>query len=286
MNSVYLHSGEKESSLVKIILLLLIPFFLYGFYKNGIYLYHKQLISLFMMFKPLILLIISVFISLIFSLIKKKEFVSYTLLYNILISMIVMPNINILGYLGCLIVLNILLCFINYNEVAVFMIVVFVIELLFKNYTFLNFFESSVEHKYSLIDYLIGAGPGGISNTFWIFSLISLVILCIKYNYKKYIPLTSLTVYYLLLIIYSFINGNLDLDLFMNNNFIFAIIFIAPLTMFTPYTKGGCYLYGILLGILSFATIFLDLNIGIYFVILLLSLGYKLFDKIFVGSKK
>ncbi len=286
MNRVYLHSGQNEKSLVKVILGLLLPFMLYGFYKNGIHLYRKDLVSMVMMFKPLYLVLISIIISIIFSLIKKKGFFSYILLINILISLVVMPNINLLVYVTSLIILNIIFCFLKINIVPVFMIIVFVYELITKHYTFLNTLELSVEHKYSILDYLIGQGPGGISNTLWLFSLLSLVVLCFKYSYKKHIPISGIITFYILLIIYSIITRHVNLDLYMNNNFLFASVFIAPLLMFSPYTKGGCYLYGIILGILSFICIFLDLNIGIYFVIFILSLLHKLFDKIFIITRK
>ena len=286
-NRVYLHSKEKENSLVKLMIYLLIPFFLLGFYKNGIQLYRHHLVSIVMVFKPLFLLGISIFVSLLFSIIKRKPFVSYLLLTNILISLVTMPNTNIIMYLVTIIVINAILCFINFNAIALFMIILFIFSIFLKDYTFLNAFEKSVEHDYSFINYLFGQGPGGIGNTFFLFSIISLLVLCFRFSYKKHIPLMSFSIYYILLIIYSFITGNIDLDLFMNNNLVFGVIFIAPLTMISPYTKGGCYIYGTLLGLLSFITIFIDINIGIYFIIFLLSLFYKLFDKmLYLNSKR
>ena len=284
-NRVYLHSKEKENSLVKLMIYLLIPFFLLGFYKNGIQLYRHHLVSIVMVFKPLFLLGISIFVSLLFSIIKRKPFVSYLLLTNILISLVTMPNTNIIMYLVTIIVINAILCFINFNAIALFMIILFIFSIFLKDYTFLNAFEKSVEHDYSFINYLFGQGPGGIGNTFFLFSIISLLVLCFRFSYKKHIPLMSFSIYYILLIIYSFITGNIDLDLFMNNNLVFGVIFIAPLTMISPYTKGGCYIYGTLLGLLSFITIFIDINIGIYFIIFLLSLFYKLFDKMLYIKK-
>ncbi|MBR4231350.1 MAG: RnfABCDGE type electron transport complex subunit D [Bacilli bacterium] len=285
-NRVYLHSKEKENSLVKLMIYLLIPFFLLGFYKNGIQLYRHHLVSIVMLFKPLFLLGISIFVSLLFSIIKRKPFVSYLLLTNILISLVTMPNTNIIMYLVTIIVINAILCFINFNAIALFMIILFIFSIFLKDYTFLNAFEKSVEHDYSFINYLFGQGSGGIGNSFFLFSIISLLVLCFRFSYKKHIPLTAFSIYYILLIIYSFITGNIDLDLYMNNNLVFGVIFIAPLTMISPYTKGGCYIYGTLLGLLSFITIFIDINIGIYFIIFLLSLFYKLFDKMLYLNNK
>ena len=278
MNNVYLHSNEKTNSLVKLLIFMLIPFAIFGFYKNGIYLYQKELISTFEMFKPVLFIVISFLVSLIYSAIKKEKFISYVLLYNLIISLIAMPNTSIIVYLITLVVCNVIMIFIKYPIIPSYMLITVIISIVFKNFTFLNAFESAVEHKYSLIDYLLGYGYGGLSNTFLIFSIISLIILCTKFSFKKHIPLTAFTVFYSLLMITSFIKGNIDINLFLNNNFIFGVIFIAPLTLYSPYTKGGCFLYGIMLGLLSYISTFLDLNIGVYISLLLLELTYKIFD--------
>lgn len=278
MNNVYLHSNEKTNSLVKLLIFMLIPFAIFGFYKNGIYLYQKELISTFEMFKPVLFIVVSIIVSLIYSVIKKEKFISYVLLYNLIISLIAMPNTSIIVYLITLVVCNVIMLFIKYPIIPSYMLITVIISIVFKNFTFLNAFESAVEHKYSLIDYLLGYGYGGLSNTFLIFSIISLIILCAKFSFKKHIPLTAFTVFYSLLMITSFIKGNIDINLFLNNNFIFGVIFIAPLTLYSPYTKGGCFLYGIMLGLLSYISTFLDLNVGVYVSLLLLELTYKIFD--------
>ena len=278
MNNVYLHSNEKTNSLVKLLIFMLIPFAIFGFYKNGIYLHQKELISTFEMFKPVLFIVVSIIVSLIYSVIKKEKFISYVLLYNLIISLIAMPNTSIIVYLITLVVCNVIMMFIKYPIIPSYMLITVIISIVFKNFTFLNAFESAVEHKYSLIDYLLGYGYGGLSNTFLIFSIISLIILCAKFSFKKHIPLTAFTVFYSLLMITSFIKGNIDINLFLNNNFIFGVIFIAPLTLYSPYTKGGCFLYGIMLGLLSYISTFLDLNIGVYVSLLLLELTYKIFD--------
>lgn len=278
MNNVYLHSNEKTNSLVKLLIFMLIPFAIFGFYKNGIYLYQKELISTFEMFKPVLFIVVSIIVSLIYSVIKKEKFISYVLLYNLIISLIAMPNTSIIVYLITLVVCNVIMLFIKYPIIPSYMLITVIISIVFKNFTFLNAFESAVEHKYSLIDYLLGYGYGGLSNTFLIFSIISLIILCAKFSFKKHIPLTAFTVFYSLLMITSFIKGNIDINLFLNNNFIFGVIFIAPLTLYSPYTKGGCFLYGIMLGLLSYISTFFDLNVGVYVSLLLLELTYKIFD--------
>ena len=46
--------------------------------------------------------------------------------------------------------------------------------------------------------------------------------------------------------------------------FTFAFIFLSNVSIYTPYSRGGCYIYGLLLGLLTFAFYFIDLNLGLY----------------------
>ena len=106
-------------------------------------------------------------------------------------------------------------------------------------------------------------------------SLISLITLvCVK-EYKKEIPVTGFITYYLLLLIKLIFTHDLTSSFFINNNLIFAFVFIAPLSIYTPYSKKGCYIYGFLLGLITFAFSFLDLDLGVYLSILLLSIMKK-----------
>ena len=65
--NVYLKSKNNENKILVKYILLLIPFLIYGFYKNGILLYKGEYVNIFYMFKPLILTIISILISYLFT---------------------------------------------------------------------------------------------------------------------------------------------------------------------------------------------------------------------------
>ena len=65
--NVYLKSKNNENKILVKYILLLIPFLIYGFYKNGILLYKGEYVNIFNMFKPLILTIISILISYLFT---------------------------------------------------------------------------------------------------------------------------------------------------------------------------------------------------------------------------
>lgn len=277
--NVYLKSKNNENKILVKYILLLIPFLIYGFYKNGILLYKGGYVNIFYMFKPLILTIISILISYLFTKYKKEEFISYRLYLNILSSLIVLPNTNIFIYLIILFLVNILYTFKKVNISLITILLLIIVSMIFSKYSFLNVYEESVNHSYSITNYLFGNGSGGISNTLFIYSILVFIYLICDFSYKKHIVVTSLTVYYILLIISFVLFKKFDYNLLLNNNLVFSFIFLNTISIFTPYTKGGCYLYGFILGLISFCFSFIDINLGLYLISLILSFTSLYFDK-------
>ncbi len=277
--NVYLKSKNNENKILLKYILLLIPFLIYGFYKNGILLYKGEYVNIFYMFKPLILTIISILISYLFTKYKKEDFISYRLYLNILSSLIALPNTNIFIYLIILFLVNILYTFKKVNISLITVLLLIIVSMIFSKHLFLNVYEESVNHSYSITNYLFGNGSGGISNTLFIYSILVFIYLICDFSYKKHIVLTSLTVYYILLALSFVILKKFDYNIALNNNLIFAFIFLNTISIFTPYTKGGCYLYGFILGLFSFIFSFIDINLGVYLVSLILSLVFPYFDK-------
>jgi hypothetical protein len=278
--NVYLKSKNNENKILVKYILLLIPFLIYGFYKNGILLYKGEYVNIFYMFKPLILTIISILISYLFTKYKKEEFISYRLYLNILSSLIALPNTNIFIYLIILFLVNILYTFKKVNISLITILLLIIVSMIFSKYLFLNVYEESVNHSYSITNYLFGNGSGGISNTLFIYSILVFIYLICDFSYKKHIVVTSLTVYYILLIISFVLFKKFDYNLLLNNNLVFSFIFLNTISIFTPYTKGGCYLYGFILGLISFCFSFIDINLGVYLISLILSFTSLYFDKL------
>lgn len=278
--NVYLKSKNNENKILVKYILLLIPFLIYGFYKNGILLYKGEYVNIFYMFKPLILTIISILISYLFAKYKKEDFISYRLYLNILSSLIVLPNTNIFIYLIILFLVNILYTFKKVNISLITILLLIIVSMIFSKYLFLNVYEESVNHSYSITNYLFGNGSGGISNTLFIYSILVFIYLICDFSYKKHIVVTSLTVYYILLIISFVLFKKFDYNLLLNNNLVFSFIFLNTISIFTPYTKGGCYLYGFILGLISFCFSFIDINLGVYLISLILSFTSLYFDKL------
>lgn len=283
--NVYLRAKNDSKSFIKLLLLLMIPFALYGFYKNGILLYKKDLINLFSLFKVPFLVCISIIITYILKKLFEEDFISYRLLLNIFISIITPAKTNIIVFIVLLVLLNILYKFKKLNIPLIYMILYIITSYLFKNLSYQNIYEESVVHNYTLTNYLFGCGSGGISNTLTIYSILSFIYLITKFEYKKHIPITAFVVYYVLITISFLLGNNADINFTLNNNLIFAFVYLNTISIFTPYTKGGNYIYGFALGLFTFLFSFLDINIGVYITSLILSLCYPLFDKIILKIK-
>lgn len=283
--NVYLRAKNDSKSFIKLLLLLMIPFALYGFYKNGILLYKKDLINLFSLFKVPFLVCISIITTYILKKLFEEDFISYRLLLNIFISIITPAKTNIIVFIVLLVLLNILYKFKKLNIPLIYMILYIITSYLFKNLSYQNIYEESVVHNYTLTNYLFGCGSGGISNTLTIYSILSFIYLITKFEYKKHIPITAFVVYYVLITISFLLGNNADINFTLNNNLIFAFVYLNTISIFTPYTKGGNYIYGFALGLFTFLFSFFDINIGVYITSLILSLCYPLFDKIILKIK-
>lgn len=283
--NVYLRAKNDSKSFIKLLLLLMVPFALYGFYKNGILLYKKDLINLFSLFKVPFLVCISIITTYILKKLFEEDFISYRLLLNIFISIITPAKTNIIVFIVLLVLLNILYKFKKLNIPLIYMILYIITSYLFKNLSYQNIYEESVVHNYTLTNYLFGCGSGGISNTLTIYSILSFIYLITKFEYKKHIPITAFVVYYVLITISFLLGNNADINFTLNNNLIFAFVYLNTISIFTPYTKGGNYIYGFALGLFTFLFSFLDINIGVYITSLILSLCYPLFDKIILKIK-
>ena len=158
MYNVYLKSKNNSKRLIYIYLILFIPFIIYGFYKNGISLYQKDLISIFNLFNIPIFILFSCLITYIFKKIKNEEFISYRLILNIMISMITFPKTSIIIYIILVTLLNILYTFKKCNIASLYMIIYILLSIILKNYSFLNMrkvFSQTQSHFLSSVQLLL-----------------------------------------------------------------------------------------------------------------------------------
>lgn len=278
-------------------LLSLLPVVIFAFYKNGILVFNDGHFNFFLALQYLIIPIIIVVLSYVFEIyyymcVKKEENT-----YNVVNSIV--PYINLLCYLitgpmdklyitiPLIVLLDIIMKFldskISVNRVALFKCLLFGILSLLSMYNNANLSELAVTGEYSNFKLFLGMGVGEIATTSTLFALVGYIILLFNSYYKKDIPIACFIGYCLvgLLLYYSgVINFNQLLVNTFNSGFVFAIVFVASLSVATPVVRSGRIIYGLVVGSLSAIAInLLDFNMGVYFVILVLSLLTSLLNK-------
>lgn len=280
-------STDKKNKIIITYIYLLMPFIIYGIYKNGFLLYEEGLISFINIFKPLFLVLISIFITLLvdFIFIKKIK-LSFNLLNMILLAMIVSPQISYLVFIILVFIFNIIYRLfkdkIKINYVCLFFLLTYFVNLTM-NLDFLNYGENLYNYNLSIVDIILGRNIGGISSTSIVLSLISFVILAQSIYYKKYLPIIINIIYICLCLIYFFITD--DTSLLINSSVIFASIFISTLPMYSAYSLKGTIFSGTIIAFLTFIISLFNSYISIYLAILIVSFFTKKLDNLKLINK-
>lgn len=274
MNRVYFHK-KRSISLNNLLLYLLLVFVLFGIYQNGIKI---RTMGIYNMLKPTILFVLTTVISFITGKLNKEKIISERLVTNMLMYSITLCNVNIILYIVMIFIFNITYKYLKFNVASLYMTILIFVSMILKKYNFYNALEYGNKFNYNVWNYLLGRGPSGICNGFIILIIISLIVLSFKDDYKKELAYGSILAYYIFAIISAFITG-FNKDLLCNANVLFALVFILPINSATPYTEKGMYIYSFLAGILVFASSYIDINVGVYIVVFVLSISANLVDK-------
>lgn len=295
MKNVYV---RDDNSIFKISLkyfYALIPLILFAFYKNGILLYQKKLINILEMFKPLLFIITGIFIGALVNiiyekLIKKSNnslkdilFSSFHILYGLIISCLVSINTNYLLFIivtFVLLLLSKILKIKSINIMALTSLLIILLTYLFSDFSYLNIYESKTILNLNATDFLIGRGSGGIATTFIGGLIFSLIILWNEITYKKEIALYSLISFTVLILLFAIYKSNIAsiFELIFTNGVLFSIIFVAPDSISSSYTKIGKIIYGLSVGILTFFLYLINPTLACLGAILISSILSYIFD--------
>lgn len=276
----------------------IIPIILFAFYKNGFVVYRHGYMSLWLSLQYLIIPFIIIILSYVFEnyyyLIIKKEKDNHSAVNSIV------PYVNALCYLVCgpldylwltiplIIILDIFIKFIDskftVNQIALFKCILFGVLSIMGIYSNANFYEIEQEVSNSFKTLLIGTYIGEIGTTSVVLSLFGYFVLLFNKYYKKEIPIIAILSYAIVCVIIYFVRDITFKEILINSlssGFIFAAVFVASLSTATPVIKSGRIIYAMLFGIASAVLVnTLNFNLGIYIVILVLSLLVPLFNKI------
>ena len=264
-------SGHLKSKLTnsRIIIIYYIIIFLltiYSTYKNGVILYQKHLINIISIFKPLLMVLLSIGIAylvnyLYYNLIKKDKYNlidDYTPVFMALITLTLPLNISLILFVLIIIITSILKLFYNIeflNYYNLIKILFFLILLIIGKYSYLTLYDTNIETNFSIIDLLFGRGVGALGTSNIVLLIICYFIMMFNESYKKEIPIISIISYVITLFIYDIIVKNnivLDIKNLITNGFIFGVLFIATIPMYSPIKNKIIIIYSILIGITSF----------------------------------
>ena len=251
----YIHYQKDEKYMLKNYFLAVLPILCFGFYKNGILLYQHEFILFPRVFLPLYFYGISAIVGALVSILYQEE-KSLNILFCLLVSSTISMNSNLFFYP---ILLFIGLFTSKYLEkrlkitfhIPSFIHLISLFSLLLGSYSYMNIAEKLDKFHYTISDYFLGYGVGGIASTSLLLIIIGLIILSFNRFYKKEIAFSSLTSFVITSLIFIFFISKQEvLSLLTNGNIYFSLVFLAPLVN-SLYEKKSMIIDGILIGILT-----------------------------------
>lgn len=231
-------------------------FVVYGWYKNAFVPYMHHFYS----FSHLILILLyplsGFLVGLLFDVAFKNHSPFPNKFYGLLFSLILPISTNICYFLFFLVVmLSFNTFFINkkdkeLNFIVLGKLVLVLLLFLGHHYQYANLLEESHMFAYSYLDSIFGNNVSGLFTSNVFFILLSYAVLYFDTYYKKEIPIYSYGIYLLTLVCYAIFKSNMNLILssMFSSSVLFALVFIAPLSSFSPYSKKRILFYSILLG--------------------------------------
>ncbi len=273
----------------------LCPLVIYGLFKNGILLYKKDLVNFIMMFKPILILLMSVsgaFIGGFLREYKRQGKISFKMINRtktnvieaILVACILPIKSSPLVVFGISFLVSLFLSKVKFNRIALMYLFIEGINVLFKLNVFENVYEASTVLNYDALDLFWGLGVGGINSTSILFILLGLVFLCFNKLYKKEIVFSSIISFLILGIVPFMIREEyLNICPFIFGfNILFILVFILPNLYSSSYTLKGQIASGISVGILTYLLSFVTPYTACILAVLIVSVLSGIIDRIFV----
>lgn len=245
-----------------LLLLILLPIISFSLYKYGYLDYSKGLVSLLASFKVLWLLLINIIITFISSNILKDNYpYKYyeTIVLTLLLPIRIPYIIDIIGVLVYNLIRKYLYTY-HLNNIAISKLLITVCLMVLNKNNYLSFYQEQVSSLYTTSDLIWGASIGSIGSNNLVILILCYLLLCNVTIYKKDIPWYAILGYTMALGIYGLINNNLIylMKLTLNSTVLFSMIFVSSINISSPVGRKLRRIYGLLVGILSFA--FLTIN--------------------------
>lgn len=198
--------------------------------------------KIFLVINPIIILVISYFLEYLYYKFIKKEMNSYAILtspipyFNLISYYLINPQFNILLFLGLITIIFFVNKKINLNIPSLLKIfATLMLAFIFKDINYPFFINTNDIHLF-------------------IAFLASLIIEQFNLYHKKEITFLTLSTYFLASLVLSsleYISSDKIIELALNSNFIFAAIFVAPISYTSPNNQKERNTYCALIGISS-----------------------------------
>lgn len=245
-----------------LLLLILLPIIGFSLYKYGYLDYSKGLVSLLASFKVLWLLLINIIITFMSSNLLKDNYpYKYyeTIVLTLLLPIRIPYIIDIIGVLVYNLIRKYLYTY-HLNNIAISKLLITVCLMILNKNNYLSFYQEQVSSLYTTSDLIWGASIGSIGSNNLVILILCYLLLCNVIIYKKDIPWYAILGYTMTLGTYGLINNNLIylMKLTLNSTVLFSIIFVSSINISSPVGRKLRRIYGLLVGILSFA--FLTIN--------------------------
>ena len=231
---------------------------LFGWYKNAFVPFQNHYYD----FSHLILVFLyplsAFLVGALFDYLFKNKMPFNNKLYGLLFSMIIPISTNIFLFLLVLTFLFFLNTLwisrkdLDLHLIAIGKILLVGLLLYFKNYHYTNLLEESHLFVYSYLDGLFGHIEGGLFTSSAFLIILSFVFFTFDYYYKKEIPFYSYGMYLLTLVVFSIYKSDMNFLLthLFSSDILFLLVFLAPLSSFSPYSRKRTTMYSLLLGLL------------------------------------
>ena len=245
-----------------LLLLILLPIIGFSLYKYGYLDYSKGLVSLLASFKVLWLLLINIIITFMSSNLLKDNYpYKYyeTIVLTLLLPIRIPYIIDIIGVLVYNLIRKYLYTY-HLNNIAISKLLITVCLMILNKNNYLSFYQEQVSSLYTTSDLIWGASIGSIGSNNLVILILCYLLLCNVIIYKKDIPWYAILGYTMTLGTYGLINNNLIylMKLTLNSTVLFSTIFVSSINISSPVGRKLRRIYGLLVGILSFA--FLRIN--------------------------
>ena len=271
----------------------LIPLLMFGLYKNGYILYKKDYINTARAIKPLVLMLMSLSGAFLGTFIRERKVKDIKQILNknkiiyleaIIISFLMPINSSPIILFVVMFVMGKWFRTFEVNRIAVFFILIEVINKMLGLSSFLNLYEEYGEAVYNGFDLFLGFSTGGICSTSAMLILISLAVLSSNRLYKKEIALTSIIIYLIFTIVYYMATKNYEVifNRLFGYNTLFTFVFVAPNLYSSSYTDKGKALMGLIIGVITFGLSFIFPYNNAILAVLITSLLKKQIDKPFL----